>query len=203
MSACDDDTGRPSHQVSRFQKMAPISAARITQRSIAPGATTPLPTVAATLTPNPNAATKLKKAAQATATLGVSVPVDTTVATELAASWKPFRKSNTSATATIAMTETRTGSMAASLLVLEDDAFQNHGDPIAGVGRGLEDLDDLLGLDHEDGVGALLEQASHRLAVEAVALGLHLLDPAAVLEDRRRLLEQADGDQDLLRLPVQ
>jgi hypothetical protein len=54
----------------------------------------------------------LKKAAQATATFGLSVPVDTTVATEFAASWKPFRKSKTSATAMIAMTETRTGSMA-------------------------------------------------------------------------------------------
>jgi len=40
------------------------------------------------------------------------VPVDTTVATEFAASWKPFRKSKTSATTMIAMTEIRTGSMA-------------------------------------------------------------------------------------------
>jgi len=70
--------------------------------------------VVATFTPNPKAATKLKKAAQTTAVLGDSVPVETTVATEFAASWKPFRKSKTSATRMIRMTETRTGSMAGS-----------------------------------------------------------------------------------------
>jgi len=76
------------------------------------GSTTPFPRVFATCTPNPNAATKLKNAAQATATFGLSVPVDTTVATELAASWKPFRKSKTSATTMIPTTEIRRGSMA-------------------------------------------------------------------------------------------
>ena len=59
----------------------------------------PLPMVFATLTPPPNAATKLKKAAQATAMPGASTRVETTVAMELAASWKPLRKSKTSATA--------------------------------------------------------------------------------------------------------
>jgi hypothetical protein len=70
--------------------------------------------VVATLTPKPKAAAKLKKAAQATATFGESVRVETTVATELAASWKPFRKSKTSATRMIRTTETRRGSMAGS-----------------------------------------------------------------------------------------
>ncbi|HSG39827.1 MAG TPA: hypothetical protein VLE27_09340 [Thermoanaerobaculia bacterium] len=41
---------------------------------------------------------KLKNAAQATAFWGESTRVETTVAMELAASWKPFRKSNVSAT---------------------------------------------------------------------------------------------------------
>src|SRR5262245_20080916 len=162
MSACDDDTGSPSHQVRRFQVMAPTRPPRTTQRSTAAGSTTPLPRVFATLTPNPNAATKLKKAAQATATLGLSVPVDTTVATELAASWKPFRKSKTSATAMIATTEIRTGSMAPPrsrpLLVLQDDALEDDGDAVAGVGARLEHLDDLLGLDHEDRVGVAVEE---------------------------------------------
>jgi hypothetical protein len=40
----------------------------------------------------------LKNAAQATAFWGESTRVETTVAMELAASWKPFRKSNVSAT---------------------------------------------------------------------------------------------------------
>ena len=47
-----------------------------------------------------NSATKLKKAAQITAWCGRSTPVETTVAIELAASWKPFMKSNANARAT-------------------------------------------------------------------------------------------------------
>jgi hypothetical protein len=48
-----------------------------------------LPTVRATLTPNPKAATKLKRAAHTTAWPGVSTRVDTTVAMAFAAPWKP------------------------------------------------------------------------------------------------------------------
>ena len=48
----------------------------------------PEPTVCATAVPNPNAATKLKKAAQTTALPGLRTRVDTTVAIEFAASWK-------------------------------------------------------------------------------------------------------------------
>src|SRR3989442_15463651 len=62
------------------------------------GCTIPLPMVVATATPKPKAATKLKNAAQTKATLGVSTRVDTTVAIEFAASWKPFMKSNARAT---------------------------------------------------------------------------------------------------------
>src|SRR6185295_6346625 len=58
----------------------------------------PLPMVLATLVPRTKAATKLKKAAQATALWGDRTRVETTVAIEFAASWKPFRKSNVSAT---------------------------------------------------------------------------------------------------------
>ena len=52
--------------------------------------TMPEPTVLATAVPNTNAATKLKNAAQITACPGDSTRVDTTVAMELAASWKPL-----------------------------------------------------------------------------------------------------------------
>ena len=59
----------------------------------------PPPMVLATLVPNTAKAMKLKKAAQNTATRGDSTRVETMVAIELAASCRPFRKSNASATA--------------------------------------------------------------------------------------------------------
>jgi len=52
--------------------------------------TIPDPTVLATAVPKPNAAAKLKNAAQMTALPGDSTRVETTVAMELAASWKPL-----------------------------------------------------------------------------------------------------------------
>ena len=58
----------------------------------------PVPTVLATPVPKLNAETKLKKAAQMTACKGVRTRVATTVATELAASWNPLRKSKARAT---------------------------------------------------------------------------------------------------------
>src|SRR5213075_2817720 len=94
--ACDDDDGSPHHQVSRFQRMAPRSEAKITVKTVlVPCALsssnwiTPLPMVLATFTPPPNAAMKLKNAAQTTAMPGESTRVETTVAMEFAASWKP------------------------------------------------------------------------------------------------------------------
>ena len=59
--------------------------------------------VLATAVPKVKAATKLKNAAQITAMRGESTRVETTVAIELAASWKPFRKSKARATAQIRM----------------------------------------------------------------------------------------------------
>jgi hypothetical protein len=51
----------------------------------------------ATCRPTVKMATKLNSADIATAVWGFSTPVDTTVAIALAASWKPFMKSKTSA----------------------------------------------------------------------------------------------------------
>src|SRR5205807_6908907 len=59
------------------------------------------PIVLATRVPNIAKATKLKTAAQITAYRGDSTRVETTVAIELAASWKPLVKSKISATKTI------------------------------------------------------------------------------------------------------
>ena len=64
----------------------------------------PLPTVAATLSWKMKIATTLKKAANSTACCGLSTPVETTVAIELAASWKPFMKSNATASTTSSAT---------------------------------------------------------------------------------------------------
>ena len=97
MRACDELVGSPSHQVIRFQAMAPTSPAKTTPIVTTAGSTTPLAMVVATLVPNTRKATKLKNAAHTTAIRGDSTRVETTVAIELAASWKPLMKSNTSA----------------------------------------------------------------------------------------------------------
>src|SRR3989441_2213994 len=86
ISAWEELVGRPQYQVIRYQAMAPSSPARITQWATMLASTTPLPTVLATFTPKPNAATKVKNAAQTTAWSGASTRVETTVAMELAAS---------------------------------------------------------------------------------------------------------------------
>ena len=61
------------------------------------GSTTSFAIVAATAVPKIRNDAKLKKAAHATACWGESTRVDTTVAIEFAASWKPLKKSNDSA----------------------------------------------------------------------------------------------------------
>ncbi len=78
--------------------MAPTSPARTTSFVTTLRSIMPLPMVLATWVPSTKAATKLKKAAQTTAFWGESTRVDTTVAIEFAASWKPFRKSKPRAT---------------------------------------------------------------------------------------------------------
>jgi hypothetical protein len=89
ISACDDEVGSPSHQVVRFHAIAPTSPANTTA-SLTMAGSMILPTVLATCVRNTRKAMKLKKAAQMTATLGFSTLVETTVAIELAASWKPL-----------------------------------------------------------------------------------------------------------------
>ena len=90
MSACDELVGRPTYQVMRSQTMAPTSPEKITASVTELMSIMPEPTVFATAVPNPNAATKLKNAAQITAWPGDSTRVDTTVAMEFAASWNPL-----------------------------------------------------------------------------------------------------------------
>src|SRR6267154_2915198 len=104
MRACDEDEGSPAYQVMRFQAMAPSRPARMTVASTTAMSTRPLPIVFATAVPNTKNATKLKTPAHTTAADGDSTRVDTTVAIEFAASWKPLMKSKMSAMKTIART---------------------------------------------------------------------------------------------------
>ena len=61
--------------------------------------------MAATSVPKTKKAAKLKKAAHTTACCGESTRVETTVAIEFAASWKPLKKSNANATAMMMTTQ--------------------------------------------------------------------------------------------------
>ena len=91
ISACDDDDGRPSHQVSRFHAIAPSSAASTMIRPARPvgGSMIPPPTVAATFV-EISAPTMFITAASASATRGVSARVEIEVAIALPESWNPF-----------------------------------------------------------------------------------------------------------------
>src|SRR5688500_6574609 len=106
MRACDEDVGSPSYQVARFQPIAPTSPPKMTATLTTDGSTI-LPTVSATLVWNTRKATKLNTAAQRTAALGDNTLVETTVAIELAASWKPLVKSKTRASSTSPITTSR------------------------------------------------------------------------------------------------
>src|SRR3954469_12730635 len=105
--------------------MAPTSPANTTPIVNTSGSTPPVAIVAATTVPNTKKATKLKNAAHATAKRGESTRVDTTVAIELAASWKPLTKSKPSATTT---TMTRASVCTGTLRVLQNDALDDVGD---------------------------------------------------------------------------
>jgi hypothetical protein len=89
-SACDELVGSPKNHVIRFQMMAPHNPAKMTASVTYSRRTMPFPTVVATAVPKVNAAMKLKNAAQMTALPGESTRVETTVAIEFAASWKPL-----------------------------------------------------------------------------------------------------------------
>src|SRR4029079_3546215 len=98
-SACDELEGSPNHHVSRFQVIAPSSAARIVFGVARFASMIPLPTVVATAVVT-NAPARFASDAIATALRGESAFVETEVATALAVSWKPFVKSKPRATTT-------------------------------------------------------------------------------------------------------
>lgn len=94
--AWEELEGSPTSQVTRFQRIAPTRAAKITSGWMPSSLTRPLEIVLATST-DMNAPTRLSTADMATAVLGLRAPVEMVVAIALAVSWKPFVKSNTRA----------------------------------------------------------------------------------------------------------
>ena len=92
ISACDDEDGRPSHQVVRFQMIAPSRPHITIVRPCVgekPEVSMVSLTVWATFWPS-RAPTKFITAARMRAMRGVRARVDTEVAIALAASWKPL-----------------------------------------------------------------------------------------------------------------
>ena len=83
------ELGRPSHHVSRFQTIAPRSAAATIACVVLASLTRPAPIVLATAVPA-NAPMKLNAVAMAMAYAGRSARVATEVAMAFAVSWKPL-----------------------------------------------------------------------------------------------------------------
>src|SRR2546425_11937767 len=140
----------------------------------------------------PNAATKLKKAAQTTACSGVSTRVETTVAIELAASWKPLMKSKTRATKTTRTTTVSTGGDRSRHL--QDDPLDHVGDVLAAVGDDLHGLVDLFPLDDLDGIARFVEERRQTLTeqrVRAVLEAVHL--DRVLVETRVHAAQAPDG----------
>src|SRR5262245_55737003 len=135
-------------------------------------------------------ASTLNVAAQITACQGLSTPVETTVAMEFAASWKPFMKSNASASSTssTSVRETVPESMWRRPMgsgVFEHDAFDDVGHVLALVGRRFERLVDRLELYDLVRIGLVAEQRRDRGAHHLVRLGFELVDLLADLQDGR------------------
>src|SRR5688572_29400314 len=171
----------------RFHEIAPIRAPKIRRLSTNEASMMPLPTVAATLCSNTANANTLKNAAQSTACQGLSTPVDTTVAMEFAASWKPFMKSNASASSTRKTSVSETAPKSIRFWpsgVFEHDAFDDVGHVLAFVGRGLQRLVHGIELDQLTHVAFIAEQRGDRRAHHLVRVGFELVDFLADLEDR-------------------
>ena len=96
IKVCEELEGIPSHHVNKFQKVAANNPAKITHKSMALLSTV-FATVLPTLISNTQKASTLNDAAQITACKGDRTLVETTVAIEFAASWKPLTKSNNKA----------------------------------------------------------------------------------------------------------
>src|ERR1700674_4711450 len=210
ISACELLDGMPKNHVTRFQTMAPVSAPNTTRASTICASTMPVPSVCATCRPNTRKAMKLKNAAQATAYCGRSTRVDTMVATEFAASWKPLRKSNAKASA-ISATSSGRASVAVCLVaapgrshVIEDDAGDLVGHVVEAVDHFFQMVVDLVADDERHRVGSCVGavELTQPVVVDVVGAALDLGDAlgdaaeagglgADRAEQRHCLLDQA------------
>src|ERR687885_918894 len=202
ISACDELDGRPNHHVRRFHAIAPARAASSVCCVARFASISPLATFFATAVVT-KAPARLATAAMSTATRGVTARVPTEVAIAFAVSWKPFVKSNPSATTT---TMTRSASFNGST-VLHDDGLEDVGGVLARVDGFLQRLVDVLPADDRDRVVGRAEELRHGLAVQPVALVLEVAElhqlPAGILEaveSRDRLLELGRGPKDHVSL---
>src|SRR5678815_3233851 len=145
--------------------MAPMRPARMTSFVTTERSIIPLPIVLATAVPMTKAATKLKNAAQSTAFWGERTRVETTVAMEFAASWKPLRKSKVSATRMMMTTTVKdVDKVGRASGVLDDDVAEDVGELlalVAGVLQPLVDLFPLQDLDRRLAASAAEEIGDH------------------------------------------
>src|SRR6266567_2116046 len=213
--------GMPKNHVTRFQTMAPVNAPNTTRASTICASTMPVPSVCATCSPNTRKAMKLKNAAQPTAYCGRSTGVDTMVATEFAASWKPLRKSNARASA-INPTSSGRASVAVCIVavprrshVIEDDAVDLVGYVVEAVDHFFQMVVDLVADDERHRIGSrvgaveLPQAAVVNVVGAALDLGDALGDAAEAgglgadrAEQRHRLLDQAGRlDDRIAHLP--
>ncbi len=133
-------------------------------------------------------ATKLKNAAQSTAWYGFSTRVETTVAIEFAASWKPFMKSNASASATSsAQRQHASGRCAATSGVLQDDVLDEVCHVLTPVGGRFEQFVDRLQLDQLADVRLFAEQRGDGGRITRSARDSMRIDLAAELQCLRRI----------------
>src|SRR5256884_9062527 len=190
--------------------MAPVSAPNTTRGSTISASTMPVPSVCATCSPNTRKAMKLKNAAQPTAYCGRSTRVDTMVATEFAASWKPLRKSNARASA-ISATSSGRARVAVCIVavprrshVIEDDAVDLVSHVVEAVDHFFQMAVDLVADDERHRIGRRMSaiEVAQAAVVDVVGTALDLRDAlgdpdetpglgANRAQQRHRLLDQA------------
>src|SRR3954453_15285255 len=86
------------------------------------------------------------------------------------------------------------------LCALEDDGFEHVGDVFGLVGGHLENLDEFLVLDENDGIALLFEELADGIAAETIGFILEAIDFDEVLEDFLILLEKGDATLEGLSL---
>ena len=162
MSACDELVGRPKYQVIRSQTIAPISPPKITPKRDDVDVDHPLADRLGDGGAEDERGDEVEERGPDHRLPGESTRVETTVAIEFAASWKPLMKSNDERDDDERDDDQQCDSTSA---VLHDDAFEHVGDVLAAVGGVLEQVEDLLPLHDDDRVALLVEQSADGVLV--------------------------------------